>query len=215
MRDEVTHRVDVFLAAESVIEAGKPSRQGEQRIAGGVQAGLVVVGHRERSGRPGPQRHLVLQLMHRGEVGGIVGIGEDPRCDQHVVGVETLHGELVVAALVEDVVDVVIVVDDHHRQVAGPGIGQRQRGTRGDVDDRAGVQRVTVLADHRLIIDGCWLTMVEQLVHPAPLGERREHSVGLGSDEVVDVDLCGHRRIIAGATRQRKRNRRRRAPNAQ
>ena len=135
--------------------------------------------------------------MHGGEIGRIVGVDEDPRGDEHVVGVEPVDGELVIAGTVDHLVDVVVVVDDHHRQVAVTGIGQRQGRSFGDVDDRAAVQGVAVLADHRLLVDRRWLAVMHDNVDRGTRRQRREHPVGLGADEVVDIDLGCHRAILA------------------
>jgi hypothetical protein len=118
----------------------------------------------------------------------VVRVDENPRGDEHVIGVVVGDGELVLSGLVQDPVDVVVLVDQHHRQVPLAGVGQGQRGPAGQVHDRRGVQGVPVLPDDRLVVQGRGLAVVMQLVDPAGLVlERGEHAAGLGPSEVVDI----------------------------
>ena len=71
------------------------------------------------------------------EVGRVVRVDEDSGGDGYVVSVEAVDRERIFAGGVEDVVDVVVVVDDHHGEVAVAGIGDREGGTLRDIDDRA------------------------------------------------------------------------------
>jgi hypothetical protein len=48
----------------------------------------------------------------------------------------------VVTGVVEHLVDVVVVVDDHDREVPVTGIREAERRTLGDVDDGAAIQSV-------------------------------------------------------------------------
>ena len=123
---------------------------------------------------------------------GVVRVDEDSRGDCDVVGVEPVDREGMFARRVEYVVDVVVVVDDHHREVAVACVGNRQCGTLRDVDDRAAVQRVAVLANDSLVVDRRWLAVMNQLVDAYVLREGGEHAVGFGAYEVVDVDVRGH-----------------------
>ncbi len=87
----------VVLAAEGVVERVDAPRQREHRLASRVEAGRVVVGHHERTCRPGLQTDLILQGVDGVEIGRIVGVDEDSRGDEHVVGVEPVDRQLVLA----------------------------------------------------------------------------------------------------------------------
>jgi hypothetical protein len=170
-----------------------PRAQAQECVAGRVEAGRVVVESGERASRSGVHVQLVLQGVHGREVGGVVGVDEGSHRDTHVVGVEAIDGELVFPGVVDHVVDVVVVVDDHRRQVAVAGIGQRQRRALGDVDECPAVQGVAVHADHGLLSDRHRLAaMVEHVDRRTPC-ERSEHPVRLSTHEVVDVYRGSHR----------------------
>jgi hypothetical protein len=122
----------------------------------------------------------------------VVRVDENPRGDEHVIGVVVGDGELVLSGLVQDPVDVVVLVDQHHRQVPLAGVGQGQRGPAGQVDDGTRVEGVPVLTDDRLVVQRCRFADVTQLVDPARLVLKSgEHACRLGPREVVDVDLLG------------------------
>ena len=71
-----------------------------------------------------------------------------------------------VAGLVQDLVDVVVVVDDHHGEVSVTGVGEGERGFLRDVDHGEGVERVPVLADDRLVVDRRRFAMMVSVFTP-------------------------------------------------
>ena len=155
-----------------------------------VEARRVVVGRLERLRRARLHGEPVLERVDLRHVAGVARVDEDPGRDADPRRVELLHGQAVLAGLVEEAVDVVILVDHHHRHVAVAAVRERERGPFRDVDDRGAVERVAVHPDHGLLIDRRRLAVVPELVDPAGLRlEGGEHPGGLGAGEVLD----GHR----------------------
>lgn len=114
---------------------------------------LVVAGQDERLAGGRGEGEAVLDLADPGEILRVRCIDQDPGRQRHIRGVELVHGQRVVAGLGEDPVDVMILVDDHHRQVPAAGVGHGHRRPVRDVDDRDAVQRVAVHPDDRLLIE--------------------------------------------------------------
>ena len=134
--------------------------------------------------------NLVLKGVDDGDIGWVGRVGEDPHSDQDVRGVELLNCQLEFTRVVEHAIDVVILIHDHHRQIAASTIRNRQRGTHRNVNDRQAVERVTVHPDHCLVVKWRGRPMVEQRIHTARVSlKRREHPVSLCSDEILVVDL--------------------------
>ena len=101
--------------------------------------------------------------------------------------------EAVITGLVEDLVDVVILVDDHHRDVAVVVLRDRDCRPGGDVDHGEAVQGVPVHPDHRLVVDGRGSAVVGEHVHSAGVSlQAGEHAVGLGASKVVHVHRNPH-----------------------
>ena len=87
----------------------------------------------------------------------------------------------------EDPVDEVVLVDDHHRDVSISGIRERDRRALRDVDDRRAVERVAVHPDHRLMIDRSRSPVALETIHAPGLGlQGSEQPIALGTDEVLD-----------------------------
>ena len=94
-----------------------------------------------------------------------------------------------VAGFVEDSVDVVVLVDDHQRDIAVSAVRDRDRGSLRDIDDCDAVERVAVHPDHRLMINRRRHPVVVDDVHATGVRpQRRKHSVGFCPHEVVDCD---------------------------
>ena len=138
------------------------------------------------------QYELVLQAVDGVEVRGVVRVDEDAGGDGDEFGVEPVDRERMLASGVEYVVDVVVVVDDHHREVTVARVGNRQCCTVRDVDDRAAVEGVAVLANDPLVVDRRGLAVMNQLVDADVLCEGSEHAVGFRANKVVDVDMRRH-----------------------
>jgi hypothetical protein len=109
----------------------------------------------------------------------------------------------VVAGLVVDAVDVVVLVDDHHREVPLAAVRESERRPCGQVDHGRGVERVPVLPDDGLLVQWRGLAEVVQAVDPAGLSfEGSEHPSRLGTAEAVDVHrLVGHAANLLAAAR--------------
>ena len=110
----MANRVDFVPGSERPVEATDSSSQLEQRLPGGVEAGLVVVGHDERLARAGGERKLVLQRVHSRKVSRIVRVDEDAHAHDDVGRVVDLNGELVFSGIVQHPIDVVVLVDCPH-----------------------------------------------------------------------------------------------------
>ena len=86
----------------------------------------------------------------------------------------------------KDLVDVVVFVDHHYGHVAVARVRESECCTVADVHDREAVERVTVLADHSLVVDRTRLTIVMPAVGSARLlGQAREHAVRLRARKVL------------------------------
>ena len=187
--EQVADRVHLLRGAERVVEAGQPASQRQQRAARRVEAGRVVL--RERGFSRGHRLHTerILQSRDRRKVIGVARVYEDPRAQQDVLAAELLRVEPVLAGIVQNSRDVVILVDRHDGQVALAWIGERDRRSSGDVHDSEAVERVPVHPDHGLFVDRSGNAVVPPAVDAAGGGEhRREHAMGLRAGEVLDVD---------------------------
>ena len=186
-------RIHIGLGAEHAVGGPHPGRQGEHCLAGGVEAVLLVIGHHERLGRLGRQSEAVLDGGHAVEVVRIVRVDEHARCDEDVGRLVAVDTEFVHAGIVKDLVDVVILVDDHHRHVPITVLRHRERRAVTDVHDGEAVERVPVHADHGLVIDRCRGAMVRPGVHRFRIGvQTGEHPVRLSPHEVVDIHTLCH-----------------------
>lgn len=190
----MTHRVDLIAAAERRVETVHARGQGQQRRAGGVQPGGVVVGWDELARRAGGERESVLQGRNRREVLGGIRVGEDPYRHQGVVGAAVVGPQFIGPGIVKDLFDVVVLADHHGRQVSVAVFGQRHGRARGEVDDGEAVEGVAVEADHGLTIDRGRFPIVQKGVDPAGVAlQIGEHPIRLGPHEIVDIDMHRHR----------------------
>ena len=138
----------------------------------------------------------------RGEIVRVVRVDEHPRRDEDVGRLVAVDAEFVHAGIVEDLVDVVILIDDHHRHVPIAVFGHRERRAVTDVNDGEAVERVPVHSDHGLVIDRCRGAMVKPRVHRSRIGvQTGEHPVRLSPHEVVDVHVLCHRASLAQRNR--------------
>jgi hypothetical protein len=189
----VADRVDVLASTERLVEPVHTGGQRQQRLAGRVEARRVVVRHLERHARCRRELELVLQRDDRSDVVGITGVGEDAHGDEHVRRLELVDAHVVDAGIVVDAIDVMVLVDDHHRHVPVTVLRHGHGRAAGDVEDPEAVQRVAVQSDHRLVLHVGGFTVVHDAIDPARGAlEIGEHAVRLGSSEVVDVDLDRH-----------------------
>ena len=113
-------------------------------VKGGVEAGGVVAV--VTNGRA--DRALILDLVLEGvdgvEVGRVVRVDQGPHRDAYVVGVEAIEGQFVFPGGVDHLVDVVVVVDDDHRQIA-PDRRRAASASRLEMSTSAPCRRVPVL----------------------------------------------------------------------
>jgi hypothetical protein len=99
---------------------------------------------------------------------------------------------------VEDRVDVVVLVDDHRREVPLAMLGQSERSPGAEIDDGIAVERVAIHTDHGLLVDRRRFAVVDECVDAAGVRlQVMHHPVGLGESEVVDVDDGCHGLIMA------------------
>ena len=111
------------------------------------------------------QAELVLQRIDRGDVSRVGRVHEYPDGDQYIRGVELIDSQLVLARIVENPIDVVVLVDDHHRDIPVPAVRDHSVAPAADVHDGLAVEGVAVHPDDRLMVyrDGArygnnWLT---------------------------------------------------------
>jgi hypothetical protein len=143
------------------------------------------------------EREAILNFVDVRDVVGVRGVNQHTCPERHVRGVEVLDRQVVGARLGEDLIDVVVLVDNHHRQVAVPGVGDRDGRPLGDVDDGQAVERVSVHPDDCLLIDRCGGAQVLPLAHAACVVlQAGEHPVRLSPDEVVVIDRDRHRNFL-------------------
>ena len=160
-------RVDLGSGSEGAVECGQSAGEGEQRGASRVEARRVVVGCFERERGRRAQTEAILDGGRLLDVAGVAGVDEDAGRHGDIGGVATIDAEVMVAGVVDDLVDVVVLVDDHHGHVSTAVLGHGDRCPSGDVDDGEAVQGVAVHPDHRLVLDGRWRAIVGQHVHAA------------------------------------------------
>jgi len=70
---------------------------------------------------------LILERIDRRHIVRVARVDEHSRCDQHPGRIELFDGQSMLAGLIEDPVDVVILVDDHHRDVPVSSVRDRDR----------------------------------------------------------------------------------------
>ena len=191
--DEVAHGIDLVARAEGPVERAQTCGERQQGGARGVERSGVVLGAHEVDGGSDLEPQAVLDRRRRREVGGIVGVDQGAGRDEDVVGVGREGGDVVLARVVDDAADVVVVVDDHDGEVAGAGIGHHHLRALGEVDDREAVEGVAVETDHGLRVDRRGLAAVPERVHAAGLAlDVREHAVGFSAREIVGVHVDRH-----------------------
>ena len=109
-----------------MVKGFQAPREAEEQVPRLVEAGCVVAGHCQRLRRRRVDRELILELVDRGDVVGVGWIDQDSRRDAGPGRVELFDGHRVLTRLVEDAVDVVVLIDHHHRQVSVAAVGDRQ-----------------------------------------------------------------------------------------
>ena len=82
-----------------------------------------------RQARPdgGLDDQTVLEPVDLGHVLGMDRVDQDPRDGQRESTTDLVAAAGVDTGVVQDPVDVAVLVHDHDRQVAAPGVGQRDR----------------------------------------------------------------------------------------
>ena len=198
--EQVEDRVRIRARSESAVERcqalGEPHQQGTRR----VEAVCVPRRVRRRISASRIDSQLVLQCDNLREVLRVSGIDQGADGHRDMRSREHRGFEPVLARCVEDVVDVVVLVDDHRGLIAAGRFRHPERGALADVEDRRAVERVAVHAHHCLFVDRGRLAGVMPAVHPArPGDEIVEVPVRFSPDEVDGVDaLRRHGNLLPG-----------------
>ena len=149
--------------------------------------------HRRSVRGTGLDHELVLDLHRCRQVRGICRIDEHARRNQHVRGVEVGLADLMPPGPMEDTIDVVVLVDDHDREVALAGVRDRHDSALGDVHHGDAVQRVAVRSDDRLVVDRDGDAIVIPAVDPAGVvlkrGEHPSVSARAKLSSVTGMDM--------------------------
>ena len=96
---------------------------GQDRVSHCRERLVVVVREDQRLVGIRAQDEAVLDHMDLRDVGRVGRVDQHPSAEEDIGSVELLDGQRVLARLGEDPVDVVVLVDDHHRQVSTSGVG--------------------------------------------------------------------------------------------
>ena len=184
----MVHGVDLISAPEAALERGHVRGQREECFSRTVQAFRVVLRRHERLVGDRREHQLILDSGYCREVVRVAGINEGACDDRRERRVELLHGDVVVAGVMKHAVDVVILIDDHDRQIAFTGVRHGDRCAAGDIDNREAVQGVAIHPDHGLLVDSRRSAVVLESVHASGVTlNSREHPIGLRTGEVVNV----------------------------
>src|SRR6478752_6713609 len=187
------NRVDLLSGTEGVTEFADVLGQFQYRVACRLEARWLVLRQLESSRRVRVELDLILDRSDRRDVRRIDWIHQHPHGNQHPRRIELSERQVVLTGIMKKTVDVVVLVDHHHREVAIAAVRYRQPRPCRDIRDRKAVQRVAVHPDHRLPLDRGRLAVVPEDVHAAGIRlQRSEHPIRLGAHEVVDAHLYRH-----------------------
>lgn len=195
----MTYWVDNFPASKRPCVPIEPFAQLQEGRAGGIEAGLVVVGQFECDLSSGADGKLVLKRVHLLEIRWVVRVDQDAQGNGH----EGRRGpsDLILTGVMVHVGHVVILVENHDGQIAIAGVGYGYCRPRRDVYDGKAVKGVAVHADHRLLVQGRRLAVVPPAIDASrPSLNGAEHAIRFRSDEVVHVHLDGRHELEIKAT---------------
>ena len=138
------------------------------------------------------QLHAGAERGNRLVVSGVALVGADAHRHHREVSVA---GDLVGARLQKYLIDVVIVLYHHHRQVAAIGLGDGHGRALSGIDDRTAVVGVAVHAHNGLVVEIKGTGgKVEKSIHPDQLGDVVKRQIALGDLIVIE----GYRNLLTG-----------------
>ena len=196
------NRINLANVAKGALEVRQVTRAGQQGGAHRHALFLIPIRDLEAAGAGLADNNLVLQRGAGLAVHGIVRVHEGARHDIDIAGADHVLRQRDGPGAIGDMLDVMIFVHHQQRLEALAGIGHGDCHRRRQIENADAVGRIEIGADDRLLVDRHRAAGVAQLAETA-LGNSGLHvEVGLGADEIVDVDGLG-------GDRQRRKQRRR------
>lgn len=188
--EQVVDLGDFLLGTEHMLRIGHPFTQLEKRGKCRFIAVLIVVRMHVRVGGSGLDFQLILQFVGYLDVAGVNRICKRPGRKRNVWRVKLFDRELVYASLMKNLVDILVFVDNHYREIAIAGIRDGQSRPLADINDSEAVERIAIHANHVLLIERRGHAIMVPAVNAAGQSHVSiELECGLCPHVIVDVYL--------------------------